>query len=82
MTDISKLAEQCQRWAVAPGVITALEAETSMSAHALLQKLHIPPGTILQFALGWEWQLSISGDVIHTGSFEDCVTTLAERCEP
>lgn len=75
--DMETLIRQCVRWDALP-VLYSSEA----SAHALLEKLPIPPGTILQFALGREWQLSISGEVIKTGSFEDCVTALAVRCEP
>lgn len=75
--DFLALLNECQRLRVLPDPYSSLNV-----AHSLLEQLQPFPGTCLEWANAREWQLSIGGKVVHTGSFEDCVTALAARRTP
>lgn len=75
--DMGQLLAECERWGARPHW-----HESSVMAHALLSKLPADPRVQLQWAQAKEWQLSIAGVVVHTGSFEDCVSELAARSSP
>lgn len=75
--DVISLLDQCHRWSVTPHPSSML-----MSAHWLLARMPTDPRINLQWATGDLWQLSISGKLIQAGSFEDCVTALAQRYSP
>lgn len=84
--DVLALTQQCIRCGVTPD-----PASTLVSAHALLKKL---PSEIyvrasvphMRVELSWLcdnlWTATIGNITARTGSFEDCVTAISERCNP
>lgn len=74
--DLEALTRQCLRWRATPDFHSS-----EMTAFALLSIMPVDPRVQLQWAVGRDFQLSISGKVVLTASFEDCVTELAARTE-
>jgi len=71
--DVEKLHQQAIRWGIRPCVQYSTD-----TAHRLLQALPTDPRVSLQWCAGGEWQFVFAGKLIHAGSFEDCVTILAD----
>lgn len=74
IVDVEALVRQCIRWKAEPDIYSS-----HVSAHRLLERMPTDQRVRLEWIVGRDWQLSISGKIIHVGSFEDCVTALAAR---
>jgi len=73
--NVAALAEACQQYGIAPDCWS-----TENTAHILLERIAVPPGTVLQWGACRDWQVEMYGERLFAGSFEDCVVELARRC--